>query len=315
MAASATFALKAGVWFRRGRLLMLSPDSRDKLARRQAETPLIALCRFSRPALLIKKCMRHDIEVSARKTELVSRLGDTLWYLASIATHLGVPLSEVAQQNLGFLRRRWTSETTHLFSPQREPLSKPHERFPDLLEFTFERREEDGLVKMCLSTPAKGQVGNVIDDNEYKEDYYRFHDVIHIGLMACFRWSPAFRNILGLKRKSNATTDRVEDGAKARDIEEAMSRLIFLYFEQNNFLEGATSVDTSFLRLLRIFSGEREIGWVTEKEWQDLMLQTAAVIRAMIAASQAGKGGSLVANMELGKIEFRPTEPSRGTSH
>src|SRR5665811_795861 len=28
MAASATFALKAGVWFRRGRLLMVTPDSR-----------------------------------------------------------------------------------------------------------------------------------------------------------------------------------------------------------------------------------------------------------------------------------------------
>src|SRR5579859_1392231 len=28
MAASATFALKAGVWFRRGRLLIISPDSR-----------------------------------------------------------------------------------------------------------------------------------------------------------------------------------------------------------------------------------------------------------------------------------------------
>src|SRR6266851_1655703 len=28
-AASATFALKAGVWFRRVRLLMVSPDSRD----------------------------------------------------------------------------------------------------------------------------------------------------------------------------------------------------------------------------------------------------------------------------------------------
>jgi len=28
MAASATFALKAGVWFRRGRLVIVSPDSR-----------------------------------------------------------------------------------------------------------------------------------------------------------------------------------------------------------------------------------------------------------------------------------------------
>src|SRR5438105_4033132 len=52
MAASATFALKAGVWFRRARLLIVSPDSRVNLARRQAETPLIPLFRFLRPALL-----------------------------------------------------------------------------------------------------------------------------------------------------------------------------------------------------------------------------------------------------------------------
>jgi hypothetical protein len=51
MAASATFALKAGVWFRRARLLIVSPDSRVNLARRQAETPLSALFRFARPAL------------------------------------------------------------------------------------------------------------------------------------------------------------------------------------------------------------------------------------------------------------------------
>src|SRR5207244_6994750 len=51
MAASATFALKAGVWFRRARLLIVSPDSRVNLARRQAETPLIPLFRFLRPAL------------------------------------------------------------------------------------------------------------------------------------------------------------------------------------------------------------------------------------------------------------------------
>ena len=51
MAASATFALKAGEWFRRGRLFMLSPDSWAQRARCQAETPLIVLSRFPRPAL------------------------------------------------------------------------------------------------------------------------------------------------------------------------------------------------------------------------------------------------------------------------
>jgi hypothetical protein len=39
------------VWFRRARLLIVSPDSRANLARRQAETPLIASFRLVGPAL------------------------------------------------------------------------------------------------------------------------------------------------------------------------------------------------------------------------------------------------------------------------
>src|ERR1700730_7462133 len=52
MAASATFALKAGVWFRRGRMVIVSPDSWGQRARCQADTPLIVLCRFPRPAVV-----------------------------------------------------------------------------------------------------------------------------------------------------------------------------------------------------------------------------------------------------------------------
>src|SRR6478672_9730035 len=55
MAASATLALKAGVWFRRGRLFIVSPDSLAQRARCQAETPLIVLFRFLRPALGTQK--------------------------------------------------------------------------------------------------------------------------------------------------------------------------------------------------------------------------------------------------------------------
>jgi hypothetical protein len=46
--------LKAGEWFRRGRLLMVSPVHGD-YRRYQAETPLIALSKFPRPALLFLK--------------------------------------------------------------------------------------------------------------------------------------------------------------------------------------------------------------------------------------------------------------------
>jgi hypothetical protein len=49
-AASATFALKAGVWFRRGRLFMISPVHGD-YRRCSAETPLSDLFKFAEPAL------------------------------------------------------------------------------------------------------------------------------------------------------------------------------------------------------------------------------------------------------------------------
>jgi hypothetical protein len=42
--------LKAGLWFRRGRLFMLSPVRGDH-RRFQAETPLIGLFKFPGPAL------------------------------------------------------------------------------------------------------------------------------------------------------------------------------------------------------------------------------------------------------------------------
>jgi hypothetical protein len=42
----ATFALKAGVWFRGGLLLIVSPDSRAYIARCQADAPLIVPSEF-----------------------------------------------------------------------------------------------------------------------------------------------------------------------------------------------------------------------------------------------------------------------------
>src|SRR3954453_19694252 len=50
MAASATFALKAGPWVRRARFAIIAPDRRHS-RRSQAEIPLIGLSEFARPPL------------------------------------------------------------------------------------------------------------------------------------------------------------------------------------------------------------------------------------------------------------------------
>ena len=48
-ATRATFALKAGVWFRRARFFIFAPDSQAKHACRQAEIPLSALFKIPEP--------------------------------------------------------------------------------------------------------------------------------------------------------------------------------------------------------------------------------------------------------------------------
>jgi hypothetical protein len=50
-AARATFALKAGVWFRRARFFIFAPYSQAKHACRQAESPLNALFKIPEPPL------------------------------------------------------------------------------------------------------------------------------------------------------------------------------------------------------------------------------------------------------------------------
>jgi len=54
-------ALKAAEWFRRGRLLMVSPVHGD-YRRCQAETPLIALFKFAEPALMTAIMAKASID-------------------------------------------------------------------------------------------------------------------------------------------------------------------------------------------------------------------------------------------------------------
>ena len=63
----------------------------------------------------IKKILRDkDGHVSDEDKELVVKeLGDTLWYIASIARYLDVPLSSVADENIEKLESRYQRNQIH----------------------------------------------------------------------------------------------------------------------------------------------------------------------------------------------------------
>lgn len=54
---------------------------------------------------MLKKHLFHDHPLDRAK--LVGELGDVLWYLATLATTLGVTLDEVASGNVAKLRARY----------------------------------------------------------------------------------------------------------------------------------------------------------------------------------------------------------------
>lgn len=57
----------------------------------------------------IKKILRDNEGVvdEEKKKEITKELGDVLWYLAQIASEIGVPLEEVASLNIEKLRSRF----------------------------------------------------------------------------------------------------------------------------------------------------------------------------------------------------------------
>src|SRR4029079_14836619 len=75
-----------------------------------------------------------------------------------------------------------------------------------------------------------------LTDNAYENDGYRFHDVSHRADAAVLGWSPIIRSGLKRKRKSNHKTDEVEDGGRAKAIEEGVSAHVFCYAAEHNFL-------------------------------------------------------------------------------
>ena len=89
----------------------VSLDSYQRDADRTNATPDLAnkalgLCgEAGEVAELLKKHLYHGHPLDREK--LRNELGDVLWYVATLASDLGIPLSDVASANVDKLRRRY----------------------------------------------------------------------------------------------------------------------------------------------------------------------------------------------------------------
>lgn len=251
-----------------------------------------------------KKFYRKQKTNAALKGAMARSIGDILWYLASVANSSKLDLNEIAEQNLARVRELHGERAPSLFDPVKARISHIHERFPSPLTFEFYSASDladKNILRVKVVGPDGNAMGDEIDDNEYHEDNYRYHDAMHICFMTFVGWSPVMRKLLGIKRKSSDVLDRVEDGAKARDIEEALSKRIFDYLIENDFLEGVIEVDSDILAAIPGMLGQREGSWITGGDWNRAIIEAARLMRFLIA----GNGGMVIADLSKQTVEYR----------
>lgn len=242
-----------------------------------------------------KKKERENLPADQFKKQLAEEIGDTLWYLANLATLNDLNLSDIASANI--------TKSHNLFDDGPEEfydsVAPESQQLPRKAEFEF-RIDEDGRT-MRLFFEGK-QLGNPITDNSPTEDFYRFHDVFHIAYAAVLGWSPNLRKFLGRKRKYDPLIDENEDGARACILEESIAAISFEFARDSGGFREINSIPFSLLSTITRLVKNYEVGHSTRKQWQQAIFLGFRVHRLLVQHN----GGRVKMDMDQRRIEFVP---------
>jgi len=249
-----------------------------------------------------KKHLRDGIAHSRFAATVAEELGDVLWYLAAIASRMNLNLDEIAMTNLAKAQDRWRGADDEQAGLRFEPILPDaayprQEQFPRVFSVRFEESVEGGRRRVRIVRDGS-PVGDLLTDNAYEDDGYRYHDVFHLSYAAVLGWSPILRKLMGCKRRSNTVVDEVEDGGRAQVIEEAVSAYVYQYASQHAFLEGVGVLDYALLRTLKELTGGLEVGRCTFREWEEAILAGFKVWRGLVRQ----RSGTVVCDLRARSI-------------
>lgn len=227
-----------------------------------------------------KKALRDGDTANPYRARFAEELGDVLWYVADLATKLGFDLDEIASHNLEKARDRWGRRTGLVEDrPSFDEGYPDHERLPRSLTVTVRTGVTSDGKPIGRAFVDGKPLGDHLTDNAYVNDGYRYHDTFHFAFAAVLGWSPITRWFLNRKRRSRQEVDEVEDGARAKAAEEAISLFVFSHAKEYNWLEGNASVSSEMLRSVRRMASGLEVSQCTTGEWEDAILQGFAAWR------------------------------------
>ena len=252
-----------------------------------------------------KKKLRDGKHYTGFKESVKEELGDLLWYVSNLATKFDLDLNEIAQSNLKKTKEHWCkSRNKRKLYDANLPLKQ---KLPRTFSYKF-YQIKNGKKKIRLKDAKTNKdIGELLTDNSYEENDYRYHDVMHMTFMACFGWSPVFRKLLRSKKLKiikNRTGERseVEDGGRAQIIEEAIIHLIYVYASQNNFLQSKNCIiDWQFLRLIKNMTSGLEVSDKTTYDWNKALKLGFKNWKKLID----NNGGIIEGDLNKGTINYK----------
>lgn len=201
---------------------------------------------------------------------------DILQDLADISEIYGKGLNDAAQANSEKTISYWCGEPS-LPAPKFDSKYPWYEQLPRQFHVDFIAIEESKSLLMMMNGR---QLGDRLTDNSHFDDGYRFHDIFHLAGVATLGWSPVFRDLLSVKRKSNPRVDEIEDGARAKIIEEAVINHIYDY-ARPHFLDGIERVELDLIKRVRNLVRGYEVSNCELWEWNDCILKSYEMFRLL----------------------------------
>jgi hypothetical protein len=174
------------------------------------------------------------------------------------------------------------------------------EDLPKRIEVAFIQDGRYLIVATELKTGEYLQLGDKINDNSDTRDFYRYHDVFHLSYMAILNWSPVMRALFKRKRKSDKKKDEIEDGARAGDLEEAITAFIFEYARKHDWLINHDEIDFEVLETIGHLTAHLEVNKRRYEEWEKAILTAFHLFEKL----KSNKGGIIKVDRIEKKIDF-----------
>ena len=244
--------------------------------------------------------------------EMAKTLGDVMWYVAGFATLFGLDLGTIAKNNVVKAQSMFMPKDERVHTPLFDERFNSLERFPRVFDVHFVSTNEETAAMMLNGI----RLGDPLRDNAYVgkdglSDGYRFHDSVHLTLVAVLGWSPVIRGWMKRKRKSDGKVDDAEDGARAQIVEEMIVKLSHSYavsIHREKLLDGRTGISMDLLKQIKVLTAGLEVDECKLWEWEKALLLGYEIFNKL----RHHKGGRVRLDLNKRAITFHAAKGDEG---